>query len=269
MTYLASLMRYRLWWGLGLALLLSVVSAGWSSTAALIADNPTRLEILVRTADGAPVPSVQVMLRPASYDLGGPATPVPTQQATTDTTGRASFADLDHWVWYATFAGSVAGQPLQAQSEQGQPPWGTNPAGNGFPLVVDPQLENASNLSPITSTEQLLVTYPFVLVRTGSTWAPALDLMSDTASPLPLPTAEHLLPTPAPSDAAIIAPPARGAGSTGLLLLLVVALLGGFALYKSWRQRIRAMQGVAGPDDADKDADDPEAPLAQPPGQGA
>ena len=77
---------------------------------------------------------------------------MPDQQGTTGADGQVLFRNLGHWVWYATFHGTFANRALQEPGAQGKPPWGTNPQGNGFPLVVDPQLENEANIAtPATS----------------------------------------------------------------------------------------------------------------------
>src|SRR5690349_17554336 len=99
--------------GLCLDLLLALGLARPGAAAPLSAGEPGTLQILVRMDDGAPVADIQATLRPASADLGGPATPLPTQAAVTDATGHAQFHNLGQWVWYATFSSTFDGQPLQ------------------------------------------------------------------------------------------------------------------------------------------------------------
>ncbi len=226
---------------LRVSVLLSVFlafGASYSAAAARPGDQESpSLTILLRTSDGAPVAGIGVILRSASIALGGPATPMPTQEATTDATGQAPFQNLEHWVWYATFSGAFAGHSLQLSKDQGKPPWGTNPAGDGFPLVVDPQLENEGNL-PIIAAGATTATDPFVLVLDGATWIPGLDLADSAASPVPLDTVPRAAP---PSVPAPVAASNQGAPSrldlSALLLLLVVGGAGIIALYQSWRQR--------------------------------
>ena len=100
--------------------------------------------VLVRTLAGAPVAGVQLTLRPADPDLGGPPMAPGLRQATTDAQGQSTFPPLNGWIWYLTLHGTVAGRPIEDPASQGKPPWGTNPAGGGFPIVADPPLENQS-----------------------------------------------------------------------------------------------------------------------------
>jgi hypothetical protein len=154
--------------------------------------------VLVRTLAGAPVAGVQLTLRPAPPTLGGPPVAPPLRQATTDAQGRATFPPLDGWIWYLTLHGTVAGRPLEDPASQGKPPWGTNPAGGGFPIVADPPLENAAAIStPAASAAPALV--PIVLVDRQDLWIAGIDLGSATSAPISLPAAVQADPGPPPT----------------------------------------------------------------------
>jgi hypothetical protein len=120
------------------------------------------------------------------------------RQATTDDQGQATFPPLDGGIWYLTLHGTVAGRPIEDSAAQGKPPWGTNPAGGGFPIVVDPPLENAAAIStPAASAAPALV--PIVLVDRQDLWIAGIDLGSATSAPISLPAAVQADPGPPPT----------------------------------------------------------------------
>ena len=156
--------------------------------------------VLVRTLAGAPVAGVQLTLRPADPDLGGPPMAPGLRQATTDAQGQSTFPPLNGWIWYLTLHGTVAGRPIEDPASQGKPPWGTNPAGGGFPIVADPPLENAAAIStPAASAAPALV--PIVLVDRQDLWIAGIDLGSATSAPISLPAGVQAAPGPLPTPA--------------------------------------------------------------------
>jgi hypothetical protein len=192
--------------------------------------------VLVRTLAGTPVAGVQLTLRPATPALGGPPDAPALRQATTDAQGRATFPPLDGGIWYLTLHGTVAGRPIEDSAAQGKPPWGTNPAGGGFPIVADPPLESAAALAtPGAGPPPAFV--PIVLVDRQDRWIAGLDLGTATSAPISLPAAVQVTPGPPPT------PTQSRAGSTTVtsgpdpvpLVLLGLAglvLTGSLTLYR-------------------------------------
>ena len=200
------------------------------------------ITVLVRTADGTPVAGVHILLQPAPADQSGPPTVFPARQATTDRQGRAGFPPISPWMWILTLHGTVAGRPLADPAGQGAPPWGTNPAGHGFPILADPTLETDAGLpasDPTATPAPVLV--PILLVDRGDLWIPALDLGSDHTRPLSLPAAIQTqtarpaaTPTPLAAVGATITPGAESDLGFGLGLPLAVglSLVAGLVLYR-------------------------------------
>lgn len=235
--------RYRV--AAGVLLGLGLANLGGPVSHAQPALPPPPVTVLVRTADGAPVAGVQLILQPAPADQSGPPTILPARQATTDAQGRASFPPISPWVWMLTLHGTVAGRPLEDPASQGTPPWGTNPAGGGFPILADPTLEADEGIpTPDPTAASAPVLVPLLLVDRGDLWIPALDLGTDHTRPLSLPAAiqtqtGHPASTPtAPARPATSGPitprPESGLLLGGLLLLLVpvLSLIAGLAFYR-------------------------------------
>jgi hypothetical protein len=200
------------------------------------------IEIIVRTGDGVPVPGIVVTLHAPSADIGGSPTPLPDQQGTTGADGQVVFANLGHWVWYATFQGAFAGSAIQGPDAQGKPPWGTNPQGNGFPLVVDPQLENEANIATPAASEPTTISR-IVLVPGENAWIPALDLADEAATPISLPTAQAGTAQQAVDP--FTPEPGTAGDSPRPGTLFWVVLVGGIsvlALYLRWRQQRLAVE---------------------------
>jgi hypothetical protein len=180
--------------------------------------------VLVRTLAGAPVAGVQLTLRPATPALGGPPDAPALRQATTDAQGRATFPPLDGWIWYLTLHGTVAGRPIEDPASQGKPPWGTNPAGDGFPIVADPPLEDTAAIpTAAAGTPPALV--PIVLVDRPDRWIAGLDLGSATSAPVSLPAAGQAAPGPPATPARPLTSRPSGTGDPGPAPL-PVALVG-------------------------------------------
>ncbi len=221
-----------------LALLISAITTAHAEPTPPLAPTDLPIQIVVHTGDGVPVPGIVVTLHSASNDLGGPPTPEPDQQGTTGAGGQVLFRNLGHWVWYATFHGTFANRSIQEPGAQGKPPYGTNTQGNGFPLVVDPQLENEANIATPAASEPTTISR-IVLVPAENTWIPALDLADEAATPISLPTVQAgTMPqavdplTPEPSA------PGNSPTSGNLFWLALIAGIGVLALYLRWRQQL-------------------------------
>jgi hypothetical protein len=222
----------------------SLLVAGLRPTVSAAQTAPVAppITVLIRTADGAPVAGVQLVLQPAPADQSGPPTVFPARQAITDRQGRANFPPISPWMWILTLHGTVAGRPIADPADQGAPPWGTNPAGHGFPILADPPLETDGNLpTPNPAAPPAPILVPLFLVDRGDLWLPALDLGSDHTRPLSLPAAIQTqtarpvaTPTPLPAAAATITPGAAsdlGVG-LGLPLAMGLSLVAGLAVYR-------------------------------------
>lgn len=221
-----------------LALLIAAVTTAHAEPTPLLAPTDLPIQIVVHTGDGVPIPGIVVTLHPASADLGGPPTPVPDQQGTTGADGQVLFRKLGYWVWYATFHGTFANRAIQEPGAQGKPPYGTNPQGNGFPLVVDPQLENEANIATPATLEPSTISR-IVLVPGEDTWIPELDLADEAATPTSLPTVQA---GTVPQAVDLLTPertaPGNSPTSGNLFWLALIAGIGVLALYLRWRQQL-------------------------------
>jgi len=195
-----------------------------------------RKQIVVRAADGSPVPGIVVQLSPATPDLGGPAAGGPGRQATTDAQGSVIFAGLGPWIWYATLAGAYQAHELQPAVDQGRPPYGFNPAGGGFPVRVEAAEDPESVATPVMIAgvpQPEVQTTGFVLlpVDQGARLAPTYDQVLPPAAPQPLFPIDATTPPTAPPSPVIspLAVPSETGESvadngTGELVAAVIGL---------------------------------------------
>ena len=198
-----------------------------------------QLQLVLRTAEGTPVPGIRVELVPAAPDAGGPPAGTSAKAAITNATGMVVFAELQGAVWWARFHGTYREQPLVMYATQGQPPYGTTPGG-GFVVQTVLQEENSAPAPVIGQPAPAVETFAFVLLPTGAGWTPALDLAAPGSPPQPLgvvarATALPLLP---PQEAGSL-PHQNTNRSPDLTLVWWLLPLGaaGGALFVTWRQR--------------------------------
>lgn len=190
-----------------------------------------RKAVQVCQADGAPVAGVRVQIVAAGQ---------PMRTATTDATGTATFVDLGPALWLATFRGSVQGHPIQPPAAQGQPPAGTNPAGNGFPLFVEPQSEDSAPTPVVRNgvVQPEVQISRFVLLPAGDTWIVTWDLAESIGAPLPYSTPGAATGVAAPPTGTP-GPAAQATVPSGPNWTLAVFLTGGLFIlgYTVWDLR--------------------------------
>jgi hypothetical protein len=198
-----------------------------------------QLQLMMRTADGAPVPGIHVELVPAAPDAGGPPAGTSAKAAITNATGMVVFAELQGAIWWASFHGIYRGQPLAAVAAQGQPPYGTT-HGGGFVVQAALQEENDAPAPVVGQPAPAVETLAFVLLPTGAGWTPALDLAAPGSLPQPLGTVAAATALPLLPPPEVRALPTldtnRSPDLTLVWWLLPLGAAGG-ALFVTWRQR--------------------------------
>jgi len=211
---------------------------------------PARKALLLHLIDGSPATGVQVQIRTPDHAA---------QQAITDATGQAVFANLGSDLWTVTFTGTVGGRSIQPAAAQGQPPYGANPAGGGFGVLLEPQSEDAAPTPVVRNGQvqaEVQVSRFALLPLPDNTWAVTWDL-AGTDTPLPVRTGASgvtstatpvLTATPAAAPASV-APLLPGAEWGGWLLGAAVGFITGYTVWDLRRQeraarRLRAAAPV-------------------------
>lgn len=224
------------------------LALGWSTNPVEAEDPPlptaatglaaVSLQVLLRTADGTAVPGIGVTLVPAAADAGGPSAGANMQYGSTDGDGRVTFAGIQGVIWWARFQGMYQGQPLVPVARQGQPPYGTT-RGGGLVVQTALQEENDAPAPVVGQPAPAVETLAFVLLPTGLTWTPAIDLAAPSAAPQPLgsPAAPTALPVRSAPQAGSVSNTAANR-ETELTLVWWLLPLGaaGSVLFVTWRQ---------------------------------